>query len=186
MPSRLDIHSSVGITPGVVCSYLLCLLYNAVVQWYVHEYLIHYRIWHEQKKKKKPGHYDRLIIFIPERRSPRQSRCIHRLPRDVHRRLRGFAGANSVEGEIQLADQCFHIPNLSQYTMSTLLRRSGLTYRNNRSTSPTIHLVEICSTENAAYPGSAICLILRISLSSASSRFEKLYGRGVFRYGGRG
>lgn len=91
-----------------------------------------------------------------------------------------------MEGEVQLADQCFHVPKLSQYKTPILIRRSALTYRNNRSTSPTIHLVEICSTENAAYPGSAMCLILRISLSSASRRFEKLYGRGVFRYGGNG
>lgn len=135
--------------------------------------------WKENNKKKRC--YNRLIVFIPERRSSRQSRCIHRLSRDVHRRLRGVAGADSMEGEVQLADQCFHIPGLSQYTTSILLHRFDLTYRNNRSTSPTMHLVEICSTENAAYPGSAICLILRISLSSASSRFEKLYGLGVFK-----
>lgn len=60
------------------------------------------------------------------------------------------------------------------------------TRRISLSTSPTIQRVDICKTANAANPGSLMCLMLKISLSSASSRFEKLYGRGVLRYGGSG
>jgi hypothetical protein len=61
-----------------------------------------------------------------------------------------------------------------------------ITYPSNFSISIVIHLVLICNTANAAYPGSVICLKERMSLSTASSLFASLKACGATRYGGSG
>ena len=49
-----------------------------------------------------------------------------------------------------------------------------------------MHLVLICITAKAAYPGSAICRMPNMSLSTSSIFEDSSYDSGIVRYGGRG
>lgn len=63
--------------------------------------------------------------------------------------------------------------------------KAECTYFSNLSKSPTTHRELICKTAKAEYPGSAMCLTLRMSRSMSSSLADSSYGLGARRYGGR-
>lgn len=73
----------------------------------------------------------------------------------------------------------------SQHVNHNRTHTSG-TYLNSFSISILIHLVLICTTANAAYPGSVICRSESTSRSIASRRLASLKAWGGERYGGRG
>ena len=60
------------------------------------------------------------------------------------------------------------------------------TYDVNLTMSVLIFCETTCMTAKALYSGSAMWRMLKISRSIESSRFMKLYGSGISRYGGRG
>jgi len=96
------------------------------------------------------------------------------------RRVQAGGRADSVEREIQFPDKLLDVP-VYIYKKQSMKEKSDHTYSVNLCRSAVIDLDAISMTAKAAYPGSAICRMLNISPSKASSFLVKTNGSGILR-----
>lgn len=147
------------------CSYSTSMSYRVIARGYN---------WRQTQQLKVMVHYFPLILLTPRRR-----RLNKRLGQT---RPTACLRTHNMERKIQLANQFLYS---AAFRVSTIPVIQPLptqsTYFNNFSISIVIHLVLICSTAKAAYPGSVICLRERMSRSTASSLFTSLKACGAMR-----